>query len=294
MAESYRTGMMGGCANGQCRSMRDVVARPSLYSGHQPNCPPSMQQQQQQQWQQQQALQQAQQRTSPQFNSHNGMPPAATFTPPPYAATAAYGYPQSSMYSGVAPPGQPAQGMRANDSLYPVSSMPQQQQQFQQQQQQQQQHATAAAAVAGTGTGKQQLQTLPVSCVPFEAIGLLVCCKCFAENRRMDQGDVRDAAGNVIEEGCAKTCVFGGSPVGVFDFGTGKVTLLLTRSPTLAPLMLNQTLVRVRGRMCGVDVAHGGAVLVETVEADPSSPSQDGRTIANINWVKVLERQNQQ
>ena len=232
MSESYGANLGGGCAGGKCRSMRDVVARPTIYSGQQPGSGTAM-------------------KGPSQYYSNTGMSPAASFNvpqpPPVNAATSFYGYPQTSMYSG-----RPTGAACACSGGTPP-----------------------AVATANSATNQQ----------PFEAIGLLVCAKCFAENHRLDQGDVRDANGQVIEEGCAKTCVARGSPVGVFNKSNGRVTLMLTQSPSIAPLMLNGTTVRVRGVTSGGDVAQNGAVLVESV--DTAMPGKDANS---TNWVTVLVR----
>lgn len=126
----------------------------------------------------------------------------------------------------------------------------------------------------------------PQSTTDFLAIGRLVCLKCYAENHRIDQGDVIDANGRLLDEGCAKTCVARGSPVGVVDASTGNASVLLTQSPNLVPLILNNATVRVAGRTAGADIAQNGAVLVDSIDVALPERNKDG----SYNWTTVLVR----
>ncbi len=264
---------MGGCANGQCKNMRDVVARPSLYSGNIPGAggPQTG-------------------RGPSQYNSHTGMSPQASFVmpqPPPVSeATAAYGYQpssssSSSLYSGRNP-------MQMPGSMQ--MQQPQQQNPMQMQQQQHQKPPCGCPTSFTSGFGGNNARQAQGQSFPqIQIVGYLVCMKCFAENHRLDQGDVFDANGNVVEPGCAKSCVAQGTPVGIFDPQTQRVTLLITRSPNLAPLMLNNTMIRVRGMGTGADVAQGGGVLVEGIDA--KIPGTEGENA--LNWIEILVRKPQ-
>lgn len=285
MSMSYKS---NGCPGGQCRTVRDVVSRPSLYTrcGCAASCSCGCQQGQQC------ACEHAAQKQPPR-PAPSGVGGASTFTapqpPPVHVATAAFGYtkggapPQGYQKGGYGPPHGypstlPCPDHHPQDALRYASKCGS--------------GKCGGSSCSSCGSSKVSLSTpaaAPSSATGFasrpsraiELVGKLVCLKCFGQDRRNHGADHILGDGKVME-GCARKCAEAGNPVGLLEHGSGRAYVLLTQAPKLAPYMSKP--VHVEGLVAGEDVAHNAAVLVKALRVQ----KEDG------NWHTVLVHAGQQ